>query len=64
MRFVIAGLILSVALPAAEAGSRNAGQCKARCDSNYQFCQNRSTTKQARKSCRADRKICKKTCGK
>jgi hypothetical protein len=60
MRLLIAGLILSVAPTAYAAGPK--GQCKNRCDSNYQFCLNRARTKQARKSCKADLKSCKGTC--
>jgi hypothetical protein len=62
MRFLIAGLILAVTLPAAEAATDRKGQCKDRCDSQYQFCLNRTRTKQARKSCKADRKVCKRYC--
>jgi len=62
MRFVITGLILLMGLPAAEAASSPKAQCKDRCSSSYQFCMNRSRTKQARKSCKADRKSCKHTC--
>lgn len=63
MRFLIASLILAVTLPAAEAGAPDPkGQCKDRCDSMYQFCLNRTHTKQARKSCKADRKLCKHSC--
>ena len=61
MRFVIAGLILTLGLPAAEAAGRK-GQCKNQCDAQYQFCLNRSTTKQARKSCKPGRKTCKGQC--
>ena len=61
MRLLIAALIVFVALPEANAAG-DKGQCKNRCDSNYQFCQNRATTKAARKSCAADRKLCKSTC--
>jgi len=61
MRLFIATLILAVAGPAAQATSHK-GQCKNRCDSNYQFCMNRATTKQARKSCKVDRKNCKGSC--
>jgi len=60
MRFLIASLILAVAAPAAHA--RDKGQCKNRCDSNYQWCANRATTKQAKKACKADRKTCKSSC--
>jgi hypothetical protein len=62
MRFVIAGLILMTALPAAEGKTGDTGVCKSRCDTNYQFCRNRSASKNARKSCAADRKTCKRTC--
>ena len=61
MRLIIAALILSVSIPAAEAKSAK-GQCKSRCDSDYQFCLKRSTTKQARKSCKTDHKKCKNIC--
>jgi hypothetical protein len=60
MRFAIAALILAVSMPAF-AASRKA-QCKNRCDSSYQFCVNRATTKQAKKSCKVDRKNCKGSC--
>jgi len=60
MRFSIAALILAVSMPAF-AASRKA-QCKNRCDSSYQFCVNRATTKQAKKSCKVDRKNCKGQC--
>lgn len=58
MRFGIAGLLLAVMLPAAEAKS----QCKSRCSGQYSFCLKRATTKQARKGCKATRKTCKKQC--
>jgi hypothetical protein len=61
MRFLIAALILAVAAPGLHATSSKS-QCKTRCDSNYQFCMNRATTKQAKKSCKADRKTCKGNC--
>lgn len=61
MRFVITGLVLLMGLPAAEAASPKAG-CNNRCSSSYQFCLNRSRTKQARKTCKADRKTCTRTC--
>ncbi len=62
MRFMIAGLILALTLPAAEATSPRA-QCQDRCGGQYRFCLNRSHTKQARKSCKVDRKGCKSQCG-
>jgi hypothetical protein len=61
MRFMIAGLILALGLPAAEAASRK-GQCKKQCDAQYKFCLNRSITKQARKACKPGRRICKSQC--
>lgn len=63
MRFAIAGLILALTLPVAQAKGRvDKGQCKDRCGSNYQFCLSRARTKQARASCKADRKTCKSSC--
>jgi hypothetical protein len=61
MRLMIAALFLSVAIPEADAAG-NKGQCKSRCDSSYQFCLNRATTKNAKKSCKADHKTCKSSC--
>ncbi len=61
MRLAIALLILALAAPSAHAASKKA-QCKKRCDSNYDFCMNRATTKQAKKSCKADHKSCRGTC--
>jgi hypothetical protein len=61
MRFLIASLILSIGTPAF-AGGKNSGGCKNRCDSNYQFCVSRAITKNAKKSCKADRKTCKSQC--
>ncbi|HLH39949.1 MAG TPA: hypothetical protein VKX39_12435 [Bryobacteraceae bacterium] len=60
MRLFAAVVVLSLASPVF-AASRKA-QCKNRCDANYQFCMNRATTKQAKKSCKADRKSCKSGC--
>ena len=59
MRFVIAALVLIVAVPAADAAG---GPCKNQCDSQYQACLNRTRTKQARKSCKSFRKACKGQC--
>ncbi len=61
MRFVIAGLILLLSVPAAEAAGPR-GQCKTQCNTQYQFCLNRSHTKQARNSCKVSRKNCKSQC--
>jgi hypothetical protein len=60
MRLTVAALILTIATPAFAASRKS--QCKSRCDSNYQFCMNRATTKQSKKSCKADRKSCKSVC--
>jgi hypothetical protein len=57
MRFVIAGLILAMSLPAAHASA-----CKSACSSQYHFCLQRSTTKLARQGCKATRKLCKNQC--
>jgi hypothetical protein len=62
MRLVIAGLMLALTVPAAIADGYNVGQCKSRCGSQYNFCKTRSTTKQARKACKATRKLCKNEC--
>jgi hypothetical protein len=62
LRFGIAGLLLAVMLPAAEAKSPKS-QCKDRCGGQYQFCLRRATTKQARNGCKTVRKTCKKQCG-
>ncbi len=61
MRLVIAGLIVALT-PAGLLAKSPKGQCKDRCDGQYHFCRNRSTTKQAGKSCKANRKICKSQC--
>jgi len=60
MRFILAGLVLMLAIPEVEAGSK--AVCQNRCESNYGTCTNRAMTKNARKSCKADRKLCKSTC--
>jgi len=60
MRFAIAALIVAVSVPAFAVDKK--GQCRNRCDSNYQYCSNRATTKQAKKSCKVERKNCKGQC--
>ncbi len=62
MRLVIAGLILAMT-PAAIFAKSPKGQCKDRCNGQYNFCRNRTTTKQAAKSCKTTRKVCKSQCG-
>jgi len=61
MRFLIAGLVATLLIPAAEAALPKA-QCNNRCDTNYQFCMNHAVTKAAKKSCKADKKNCKGQC--
>lgn len=60
MRLIVAALILTIASPAFAANRKS--QCKSKCDSNYSFCMNRATTKQAKKACKSDRKGCKSGC--
>jgi hypothetical protein len=61
MRFLIAGMVVGLLIPAAEAANSK-GQCKNRCDSNYQFCMNHAITKANKKSCKVDKKNCKGQC--
>jgi hypothetical protein len=61
MRLAIAAFILSLAVPSADAASKQA-KCRKTCDSNYGFCMNRATTKQMKKSCKSDHKGCRVTC--
>jgi hypothetical protein len=60
MRFLVASLILSIGTPAF--AGKNSDACKSRCDTNYQFCVSRAVTKNAKKSCKADRKACRGQC--
>ena len=60
MRLIFAVLIVCLGAPEIEA--KDKAQCSNRCDSTYQFCVSRATTKQAKKSCKADRKLCKSYC--
>jgi hypothetical protein len=60
MRFMMAVLILTVSAPAFAADRK--GQCKTRCDGNFQYCMKRATNKQAKKICKTDRKNCKGQC--
>jgi hypothetical protein len=61
MRFLVASLILSIGTPAF-AGRKNTDACRSRCDTNYQFCMSRAVTKNAKKTCKVDRKACKSQC--
>lgn len=61
MRILIAGMILAIAVPAGYAKG-NKGQCKTQCNSMYHFCMGRSLTKQARKACKAQHKMCRSHC--
>jgi hypothetical protein len=60
MRLIVATLILAVAAPAGS--HKDSGACKDRCGSTYQFCMSRAITKNAKKSCKADRKTCRSQC--
>jgi hypothetical protein len=63
MRIAAVGLILGLALPAWAADKTPPKeQCTDRCATNYEFCQNRATTKDARKACKVNKKACKKQC--
>ena len=61
MRFVVAGLILMLGVPASEAAGPK-DKCKNQCDTEYQLCVSRSLTQNARKSCRTSRRSCKRQC--
>lgn len=63
MRFLIAALMAALLIPVAAQAKSSKGQCKNRCDTNYQFCMNHAITKAAKKSCKADKKNCKGQCG-
>ena len=60
MRSVLAGLVFLLAVPAAHAAPKS--HCKDSCSSSYALCMKRSNTKIARKSCKENRKVCKKGC--
>lgn len=61
MRLLIAGMVIGLLVPAAEA-KPSKSNCKGRCDTNYGLCMNHAMTKAAKKSCRTDRKNCKGQC--
>lgn len=63
MRFLIAALVFLTAVPAVESKSVK-GQCTDRCQVNYKFCLNRTTTEKGRSQCKVERKNCHGTCGK
>jgi len=60
MRYLIAALVLLVAVPAGDASTK--GVCKNRCQVQYEFCLKRATTDRGRKLCKIDRKTCSRTC--
>jgi len=63
MRLILAALIVAFVIPEAEAEAGGGkAECKNRCDSTYQYCLARAGTKQARKACKVDRKLCKSGC--
>lgn len=61
MRYLIAALVLFVAVPAGEATSTKS-TCKSRCQVQYEFCLKRATTDRGKKLCKVERKSCKGTC--
>jgi hypothetical protein len=61
MRFLIAALVLLMVVPELESKSVKA-QCTDRCQVNYKFCLNRTTTKKGRSQCKVERKNCHGTC--
>jgi hypothetical protein len=63
MRFLIAALIVLAAVPAGDAKSVKA-QCTDRCQVQYKFCLNRTTTQKGRSQCKVERKQCHGSCGK
>jgi hypothetical protein len=63
MRLLIAALVLLAAVPAGDAKSVKA-QCTDRCQVNYKFCLNRTTTAKGRSQCKVERKNCHGTCGR
>ncbi len=63
MRALILALVALSATPAVEAKSAKA-QCNDRCQVQYRFCLNRSTTKQGKRQCKVDRSKCHLTCPK
>lgn len=61
--FILGGLMLVAAAPAAESKSAMA-QCKGSCSVNYSACLKRTTTKKGRAQCKLERKACSKgRCG-
>ena len=61
MRLLMAVLLLSPALPPAQASVAK-DQCKLRCSQETQTCLKRARTKKARKSCSVSRKTCTHGC--
>lgn len=61
MRYLIAAMVLFVAVPAGEATSAK-GPCKSRCQVQYEFCLKRATTDRGKKLCKIDHQSCKGTC--
>lgn len=61
MPYLISALMLLLAIPAGEAKSSKS-QCQSRCDTNYKFCLNRALTNRGKSQCKAEHKICRRTC--
>ena len=63
MRLATIGLILCLALPAWATGKKPPRQqCTDRSETDYQFCQTRAATKDARKACKVNKKNAKRQC--
>ena len=62
MRLATLAWILSLALPAWAGKVPPKQQCLDRSERDYQMCQNRATTKGARKACKVNKKSVKKQC--
>jgi hypothetical protein len=64
MRILLAGLICSIAIPAAvdAATVSPKAQCHNTCKSSYTLCMKRANTGVTRKACKKQNKTCKKGC--
>ena len=60
LRFLTAVLLLSAALPLAEAAPKR--NCGDRCTNDYDTCMARAKNGSARKSCKVAHKHCKQSC--
>jgi hypothetical protein len=63
MRYLIAAaLVVFVGAPSSMEAQNTKGDCKDRCQTNYNFCLTRAVTKKAKSLCKTERKSCKKGC--